>query len=143
MSEPVDRRIRLNSALYVHSIEDVIAYLFEEYKNFCNNWKNSGVDNVKHLCYCVSDLVACGDDSGITPEEGAKVIAAVAGLPKEVVITVENKKRPFDFWGCDWGPASYKEVTVTVPMCNIMKKAPKQIEAGTELSKDLLFVFEF
>lgn len=142
MSESVDRRIRLNSELYVHSIEDVIAYLFEDYEKLCDDWNSRDVDNVKQLCYCVADLVACGDDGGITPEEGAKVIAAVAGLPEEVVITVKKKRRPFDFWGCAWGPTNYKEVTVTVPMCNIMKKAPKQIEAGTELSKNLLFVFE-
>lgn len=143
MSEPADRRIRLNSALHVHSIEDVIAYLFEDYKKLCNDWESSGVDNVKHLCYCVSDLVTRKDDNGITPEEGAKIIAAVAGLPDEVVITVENKKRPFDFFGCDWGSTTYKEVIVTVPMCNIIERAPTQIEAGTELSKDLLFIFEF
>ena len=143
MSESVDRRIRLNSALYVHSIEDVIAYLFEDYEKLCSDWKNSDVDNVKHLCYCVADLVTCRGDHGITPEEGAKVISAVAGLPDEVVITVENKKRPFDFFGCDWGSTNYKEVTVTVPMCNIMKRTHTQIEAGIELSKDLLFIFEF
>lgn len=142
MSEPVDRRIRLNSALYVHSVEDVIAYLFEEYKKLCRDWESNGVDNIKHLCYCVSSLVTRGDNSGVTPEEGAKIIAAVAGLPEEVVITVEKKRRPFDLWGCSW-TTDYKEVTVTVPMCNIIERAPKQAETGVELSKDLLFVFEF
>lgn len=143
MSESVDRRIRLNSALYVHSIEDVIAYLFEDYKKLCDDRDSRGVDNVKQLCYCVASLVTRRDDSGVTPEEGSKIIAAVAGLPDEVVITVENTKRPFDLWGYSWCTADYKEVTVTVPMCNIIERSPKQVETGTELSKDLLFVFEF
>ena len=141
MSEDADRRIRLNSTLYVHSVEDVIAYLFEDYKDWCSDWDSRGVDNLERLCYRVAELVVCND--GITPEEGAKVIAAVAVLPEEVTITVKKKRRACDLWGLSWSPNEYSEVSITVPMCNIIEKAPTQIESGTELSKDILFVFEF
>ena len=142
MSESVDRRIRLSSTLYVHSIEDVIAYLSEEYKDWCKNWDKRGVAFIERLCYMVAELVVRTGDSEITPEEGAKVIAAVAGLPEEVTITVKKRRRACDLWGLSWSPSEYSEVSITVPMCNIIEKTPTQIESGTELSKDILFVFE-